>query len=261
LIFWLPKFHHRGGEKDSPFNEVKMKIKEAKVTTDYRNSAVNEVLVRDRIKDLRRIRAKDLLPNPKNWRRHPKAQAEALQGLLSDIGYADALIVRELPDARLMIIDGHLRAETTPDAMVPVLVLDLDVTEDEADKLLLALDPLAAMAESDAERITDLLRIVKTDNDAVQELFRRTAGNRIWDIVHPPHLEQADVSTDLADKLMEKWGSEVGQLWRIGPHRIICGDCADTTIVDHLFEEVDSARFRMVTTHRMAFPMPRRTNF
>ena len=37
--------------------------------------------------------------------------------------------------ARLMIIDGHLRAETTPDAMVPVLVLD--VTEEEADKILL----------------------------------------------------------------------------------------------------------------------------
>ena len=40
-----------------------------------------------------------------------------------------------------MLIDGHLRAETAPDMMVPVLVLD--VTEEEADKLLLTLDPLA----------------------------------------------------------------------------------------------------------------------
>ena len=43
-----------------------------------------------------------------------------------------------------MLIDGHLRAETTPDAVVPVLVLDVD--EAEADKILLTHDPLAAMA-------------------------------------------------------------------------------------------------------------------
>jgi hypothetical protein len=48
-----------------------------------------------------------------------------------------------LPDGRLEIVDGHLRAETAPEQMVPVLVLDLD--EEESDKLLLTLDPLAAM--------------------------------------------------------------------------------------------------------------------
>ena len=45
-----------------------------------------------------RVRAGDLQPNPKNWREHPKAQREALQGLLAEIGYADALLARELPD-------------------------------------------------------------------------------------------------------------------------------------------------------------------
>src|SRR5215469_11330647 len=105
----------------------------------------NTVKIRDRIKELRRVKAKDLLPNPKNWRRHPKAQAEALRGLLTEVGYADALLARELPEGKLMLIDGHLRAETTPDMMVPVLVLD--VNEEEADKLLLTLDPLAGLAQ------------------------------------------------------------------------------------------------------------------
>jgi hypothetical protein len=44
--------------------------------------------------------------------------------------------LRELPDGQLVLIDGHLRRDTMPEAVVPVLVLDLD--EDEADKLLLA---------------------------------------------------------------------------------------------------------------------------
>src|SRR5712691_3762021 len=121
--------------------------------------------IRDRIRELRRVRAKDLLANPKNWRRHPKAQADALRGLLTEIGYADALIARELPDGRLMLIDGHLRAETTKNALVPVLVLD--VTEAEADKLLLTLDPLAAMALADREQVMALLEVVRTDSQAV----------------------------------------------------------------------------------------------
>ncbi len=50
--------------------------------------------IRDRVKELRRVRAKDLLENPKNWRSHPQAQAAALTGLLNEIGYADALLAR-----------------------------------------------------------------------------------------------------------------------------------------------------------------------
>jgi len=96
--------------------------------------------IRDRIRELRRVKASELIPNPKNFRRHPKEQAAALRALLNEVGCADALLVRELSDGRLMIIDGHLRAETMPDQMVPVLVLD--VNEAEADKLLATLDHL-----------------------------------------------------------------------------------------------------------------------
>src|ERR1039457_4486329 len=110
--------------------------------------------IRDRVTELRRVQAGSLLPSPKNWRRHPKAQADALRGLLSEIGYADALLARETPEG-LMFIDGRHRAATNPDAVVPVLVLD--VTEVEADKLLLSLDPLAAMAEGDADALRTLL--------------------------------------------------------------------------------------------------------
>src|SRR5215469_11993520 len=100
---------------------------------------------RDRIKELRRVRAGDLKPHPKNWRVHPEAQKNALRGLLAEIGYADTLLTRELPDGSLQLIDGHLRAETTPDSIVPVLVTDL--SEEEAEKVLLTLDPLEAMLQ------------------------------------------------------------------------------------------------------------------
>ena len=129
--------------------------------------------IRDRIKELRRVRASDLLPNPKNWRTHPVAQQDALKGLLADIGYADALIARETPDG-LMLVDGHLRAETTPDSEVPVLVLDIN--EAEADLMLATLDPLAAMAGRDEERLTGLLATVSSDNDTVNALLQTLAN-------------------------------------------------------------------------------------
>ncbi len=107
--------------------------------------------IRDRIKELRRVRASELRPNRRNWRTHPQAQRDALCGVLAEVGYADALLVRELPDGSLELIDGHLRAETTPDAEVPVLILDLD--DAEAAKLLALHDPLAGMAEANDDAL------------------------------------------------------------------------------------------------------------
>lgn len=127
--------------------------------------------IRDRVKELRRVRAGDLIPNPKNWRTHSRKQADALKGVLAEIGYADALLARET-ESGLMLIDGHLRATTTPDTLVPVLVLD--VTEAEADKLLATLDPLAAMAGSDADKLDLILKNVDTQNAAVLDLLKKT---------------------------------------------------------------------------------------
>jgi hypothetical protein len=127
------------------------------------------MLIRDRIRELRRVKASDLRPNPRNWRIHPPEQQDALRGVLAEVGYADALLARELPDGTLELIDGHLRAETTPEAMVPVLVLDVD--EAEANKILLTHDPLAGMATSSDEQVRSLLAVVRTESPALRGLL------------------------------------------------------------------------------------------
>ena len=121
-------------------------------------------LIRDRIVEFRRVLASELRPHPHNWRMHPASQRAALTGVLHEIGYADALIARRCADGVLELIDGHLRAEATPEAEVPVLVVDLD--EREAALLLAVHDPLAAMAETDEVQLrTVLSRCTESDVD------------------------------------------------------------------------------------------------
>lgn len=125
--------------------------------------------IRDRIRELRRVKAAELKPHPHNWRTHPAAQRDALRGVLAEVGYADALLARELPDGSLQLIDGHLRAETTPEMEVPVLVVDLN--DEETTKLLAVLDPLADMAEANRDVLAELIAQVETENEAIRALL------------------------------------------------------------------------------------------
>lgn len=151
--------------------------------------------IKNRVKELRIVPASELLPNPKNWRTHPDAQKNALKGILAEVGMADACLARELPDGSLMLIDGHLRAETVADAKVPVLILD--VTEAEADKILATLDPLAAMADSDAAKLDELLRNVDTGSEALQQLIASTASEAgLYQPIDGPTAEEPESSTE-----------------------------------------------------------------
>jgi ParB-like chromosome segregation protein Spo0J len=131
------------------------------------------VNIRDRIKELRRVPAGQLQPNPKNWRKHPESQANALRGVLAEVGIASAVLARETPEGGLMLIDGHLRTETLHNAEIPVLVLD--VTEEEADKILATFDPLGAMAESDADALRALLEEVETGSQELADMLTALA--------------------------------------------------------------------------------------
>jgi hypothetical protein len=131
--------------------------------------------IRDRIKGLVRVKGKDLAPNPKNWRRHPQAQRDAVKAVLAEVGFAGAALARET-QAGLVLIDGHLRAEIAPDQEIPVLVLD--VSEEEADKILATLDPLGEMAEADQRKRKALLRELRDLKGQSLEFQMLLAG---WD--------------------------------------------------------------------------------
>src|SRR5437899_4331609 len=173
-------------------------------------------VLRDRVVELRRVKASQLLPDPRIWRRHPPAQAEALRALLAEVGWANACLARQTEDG-LVLIDGHLRREVASDALVPVLVLD--VTESEAQTLLAALDPLAGMAVADPDALRALLATAVIPDAAllahIEELL-------------PDALRPGRCNPDDVPALPKTSSVGAGELWMLGEHRLLCGDATSS---------------------------------
>jgi DNA modification methylase len=181
----------------------------------------------DRIKALRRVPAGSLRINPKNWRTHPPEQKAALNAVLCEIGFADAVLARECPDGGLELIDGHLRAELAPETEIPVLVLDVD--QGEADKLLATLDPLAAMAAADSEKLDALLAGIETGSAELRAMLDEVAKEAHRNAPRPEIVED-----ELPDASQVPARCKLGDLWLLGRHRLLCGDSTKAEDVERL---------------------------
>ena len=111
----------------------------------------------------------ELLPNARNWRRHPKRQTDALEGVLSEVGWVQQVIVNQRTG---QIVDGHARVERAVqfhEPTVPVVYVDLSEAEEAV--ILATFDPLGAMAETDRSSLDLLLADVTVDDDALRALL------------------------------------------------------------------------------------------
>ena len=114
---------------------------------------------RNRIIGLRVMPVGDLLDNPRNWRKHPPAQAQGLDAVMRRIGVIDVVRFDE-PTNHLW--DGHLRKKLfSADAATPVIVLVTDLTEEEESFALATFDTLTGMARADTDMLLALLRQVQ----------------------------------------------------------------------------------------------------
>ena len=114
-----------------------------------------------------------LLANPGNWRTHPLSQTDALGGVLRDVGLVQNVIVNKTSG---FVVDGHARialALRDGQPTIPVTYVELDPSEEAL--ILATLDPLSAMAGTDAAQLDALLREVSTGDAALQAMLAELA--------------------------------------------------------------------------------------
>lgn len=118
----------------------------------------------------------DLLTNTHNWRRHPPSQLTPLLGLLQTVGVVQNVLVNkrsspawpETERGQEVLVDGHARVLLAQQHGQPVLpVTYVELTPNEEAQILLMLDPLTALAESDRDPLSALLQEVQSEDAAV----------------------------------------------------------------------------------------------
>lgn len=120
-----------------------------------------------------------ILFNPANWRIHPKSQQDALTGVLEEVGWVQNVIVNKRTGH---LVDGHLRvqlADRAGEKTIPVTYVDL--SESEEMTVLATIDPIAALAATDKEKLDEVLRGVHADDARIQELIASVYESNIFD--------------------------------------------------------------------------------
>ena len=166
-----------------------------------------------------------LLANPANWRIHPKAQQDALAGALDAVGWVQQVLVNRRTG---FVVDGHARvalALSRGEPSVPVLYVDL--APDEEALVLATLDPIGAMAGRDDEKLRSLLADVTVDDAGLLALLGDLGGSE-------PKAGLTD--PDEVPEPPEESYVKPGELWRLGDHRILCGDATDADDVARLLD-------------------------
>ena len=111
---------------------------------------------RDRVVGTGMADPKQLKRHPLNWRLHSDFQADALKGLLNQVGWIHQAAVVNKRTGR--IVDGHLRVElAVKNAEPEIPVTYVDLSEEEEALALAALDSITALANPDDAKLREVL--------------------------------------------------------------------------------------------------------
>lgn len=177
---------------------------------------------------IERLPLSELRPHPRNPRRHPEPGSPEWGALKSSLAhdYFDPLVWNRRNGT---LVSGHLPVKVLREmgfTAADVVVVDYDepthlarlvaanraIGEDDQDllaKLLGELDGAAALTGIAADELKQLLEAGAPAEDT------------------PPRLDEAIA-------LQKKWKTKTGQLWALGEHRLLCGDCTDPDVVSRM---------------------------
>ena len=184
-----------------------------------------------------------LLPYVRNARQHSDEQIAQIAASIAEFGFVNPI----LTGADGVLVAGHGRlaaARKLGLPTVPVVVLD-HLTPTQRRALVLADNRLAELATWDDALLRIELEALQDDGfdldltgfdaDALAELLAD----------EEPQIE-GRTEDDAIPEMPEEPVSRPGDVWRLGPHRLVCGDATTTEAYARLFP--DGERADMVFT-------------
>ena len=184
----------------------------------------------------------DITPNPKNARKHSVKQLKQLENSIQAFGNNTPITI----DEKRKILCGHARFETLKrlgHTQIPTVGIE-HLNEAQKRAFMIADNKIAENATWDEELLSlelEYLTQLEVDVDVNLTGFSMgeidvllgAAEQSVAEEPPPPPPEPENTVTMLDD------------VWQLGPHRILCGDCRDNDVMESL---MDSRLAQMVIT-------------
>jgi len=180
---------------------------------------------------LKTYKLADLTDYFKNPRHITETEFKQLKKSLDTFGLIDKPIINA--DAANTIIGGHQRkhvleanGETECECWVP----DRELTEREVEELNIRLN------KNTGDWDFDVLANEWNQEDLLDWGFSEfeLGLDGVFDDDDMTAGADAEPQISKAEELREKWNVKSGQMWQLGEHRLICGDCTDKAVVERL---------------------------
>ncbi len=177
----------------------------------------------------------DLKPYPRNARRHSKKQIQQIAASVTRFGFTNPVLVGD--DAE--IIAGHGRvaaAKLLGMTSVPTLRLS-HLSDVDRRAYILADNKLALNAGWDHEILAiEMQALIDLDFDLEVTGFALAEVDLVLDAAREGDAVGPAGPEDQVPPFAETAVSRMGDIWRLGRHRLACGDARDADIYTRLLE-------------------------
>ncbi len=165
----------------------------------------------------------DLTPYERNARKHDVEDVQAIMNSIQSFGFSDPIGVWGENNT---IVEGHGRLEAAKRLeMEKVPVIRLDHMSNEQRKAY-------ALAHNKTAELSSWLdEVLQEEIDSITDFDMGDFGFEPEEIeVNPEEIEEDDF--DIEEELPEEPKAQLGDIYRLGNHRLICGDSTDSETID-----------------------------
>jgi len=168
--------------------------------------------------------------NPRKKLKKGDKEYEKIKNSIEEFGFADPLVV----NADMTIIGGHQRLTVAADlgyTEVPCAVVDVDKVREKA--LNIALNKITGAW--DTQLLADLLDDLKGyDYNLDMTGFDAAEIGELFSSIYDKEVKEDNF--DIDSELKKPTISQLGDLWLIGCHRVICGDSTGEEVYTRLMD-------------------------